>query len=116
MLRVSYLNPMGYVLMPVLGTTKKCKCDICQANVKLWAEIHHCTDNEGKLVHQLMGFYMDNAHLERCLKSMPTMLEGYEYHLNSYYKNWSAQTLRLLCRMGASIIIYYEEPKEPCQK
>lgn len=116
MLRVLYTKPMGYVLMPVLGSKKRCKCDICRANVQLWAEIHHCTDEKGQPVHQLMGFFMDNSHLERCLKSMPTMLKGYEYHLNSFYHNWSTKTLQLLCRLGASVIVYYEEPKEPCQE
>lgn len=116
MLRVTYTNPIGYLMVPACNSEEEVRVELCQANVKLWAEIYHCTDDEGKPVHQLMGFFMDNSHLERCLNSMPQLLKYHHYYFNSYYTNCTAKTYQLLCRMGAKVTIYYEEPKEPCQE
>lgn len=111
MLRVNYNNPIGFAMVPTIGNPASLvKIDLCQANLKLWAEIQHVTNEKGEVNHLLCGFFTDNDHLKRCAKAYPHMLENCHYHFNAYYKNWTADTLRSLCRMGAEVSVYYEEP------
>ncbi len=111
MIRVNYSNPIGFLTVPAIeNPTSQVRIDLCQANLKLWAEIQHLTNEKGEQFHVLCGFFIDNDHLKRCAKAYPRMLEGHHYHFNAYYKNWTADTLRSLCRMGAEVSVYYEEP------
>lgn len=113
MIRVNFSNPIGFLMVPSINDPNcLVKIDLCQANLKLWAEIQHCPNASGEIDHLLFGFFTDNDHLKRCAKSYPRMLEGRHYHFNAYYKNWTAETLRTLCKMGAEVSVYYEEPEK----
>lgn len=69
-IRVDYKKRMGYYLAPT-SNGKKAKVWLCEANC-LWAEMNfYRKEEEGKRTDmaQLCGFFMDIAHLNRCLKN-----------------------------------------------
>lgn len=74
----------------------------------LFAEIHHWKDEKGEKWSTLMGFYIDERHMERCLKSFP--FKDKIYHLNTYYPLWK-KVGKLLSKYGWQVKLYYKEPK-----
>lgn len=122
MLRVSYTNPMGYVI--VTRTTdqgkRKAKFWCCWCNTDLWAEIQHTRNADGERVHLLQLFFYDNEHLRNILKYQGAdacqFLADRHYHFNSYYSKPRTTTIRLLNKLGAKVSFYYEDPTEKTNK
>lgn len=111
MLRVSYVNPMGYATKK----GRKEKIWLCYANVKLWAEIQTYKDKkDGKYYRQLNMFLDGNDHLKRCVmsKDWPLKLNGYTYHFNTAEKcTITKETIWLLTYAGAKVEFYYKPRK-----
>lgn len=76
-------------------------------------------DPERPWIHQLMCFFMDEKHLQRCMKHInkehffSSMFDGqlHGIKLNLHYKDM--QTLmKYMIRDGLKVTAYYKEPKE----
>ena len=116
-LRVSYSNPLGYVIVTEKVTdngetkTNKYKLDLCFANIKLFAEIEHL-ENESRL----HIFFVDNDHLKRIVraegKNAKYFLKGRHYFFNSFYRVVRVPTVELLNKLGAKVSFYYKDPNK----
>ena len=113
MLNVSYVNPLGYVVVTEKhgSETKKFKFDLCFANIKLFAEVEHTGE-----AHRLHLFFMDNEHLKRIVRAegedAKYFLAGRHYHFNSFYRAANSLTVELLTRLGAEVSFFYEDPNK----
>lgn len=76
-------------------------------------------DPERPWIHKLMCFFMDEKHLQRCMKHINKehffeyMFDGqlHDIKLNLHYKDM--QTLmKYMIRDGLKVTAYYKEPKE----
>lgn len=102
---------MGYVTQ----RGKNGKWWMCYANIELWAEISTFKDEDGKIYRQLGCFFLDNAHLKRCVfsKDWKLNLKGYTYHINTATKcKINKTTIWLLTYAGAKVEFYYKPYKK----
>lgn len=117
MLNVSYVNPLGYVVVTEKcgSETKKFKFDLCFANIKLFVEVEHEEE-----AHRLHLFFVDNEHLKRIVRSegknAKFFLAGRHYHFNSFYRVANPPTIELLNRLGAKVSFFYKDPNKTRKK
>lgn len=112
MLRVSYVNPIGYVTTKTLdGKTQK--LHLCTINDQCWAEIFVLKCQEKAKEYQLNCFFANMDHIKRCAKGGMQM-KGYHYHFNTWNMGRSVNTtiLKCLTQMGAKVSLYYKEYKK----
>lgn len=107
MVTVDYKEEWGYCTFSKRKDLKGLKTILHPANC-LFAEIHHFKNSEGKKCSMLISFYLDTAHMERCLKSFPD--HDKIYHLNTYYPLWK-KIGGLLAKYGWQVKLYYKKPK-----
>lgn len=67
MLYVDYTTKYGYALMQANDGKTYLKVGIYKANC-LFASVYRYKDNKGQRMAQLVGFYSDLKHLQRCYK------------------------------------------------
>lgn len=121
MLRVSYVNPLGHVVVTERVSedgetkTKKFKFDLCFANIELFAEIEHT-----KTENRLHMFFVDNSHLKRIVKgegeNAKYFLANRHYHFNSFYRVVKPTTIEMLNKLGAKVSFFYKDPNEKRNK
>lgn len=108
MLRVSYVNPIGYVTEKSRDG-KTYKMYLCTINDELWAEIHvqKCVGKAKE--YQLCGFFTNKEHIKNCAKN-GMRLDGSHYHFNTWYMgNVNTTVLKCLTQMGAKVSLYYKK-------
>ena len=111
MLRVSYINPIGYVITKAINGTP-IKLHLCTINDELWAEIQVLKNEKGEKEHHLCGFFANKQHIKNCVKG-GISLNGMHYHFNTWYMgNVNTTVIKCLTQMGAKVSLYYKEYKK----
>lgn len=113
-LNVDFKAVMGEVILKQ-GETKF-TIHICAANA-VCAFIYKHTDENGEKWCDLCGFFVDNVHVRRCIKSKSEMFNGkiVKVKLNMWYNNnW--HVLAYFTRRGHKVECYYKEPSDKTKR
>lgn len=112
MLRVSYINPIGYAETKSVGG-KKVKLHLCTINDELWAEIQVIKNEKGEKEHILCCFFANKEHIKNCAKGR-LCLDGMHYHFNTWNMGTHVNNtvFKCLTQMGAKVSFYYKEYKK----
>lgn len=112
MLRVSYVNPIGYVTKKTTEG-KTVKLHLCTINDQCWAEIQPLINDKGEKDHYLCMFFCNTQHIKNCANSHFDLSDCH-YHFNTAYteKHTNETIYRCLTQMGAKVTLYYKKYKK----
>lgn len=113
-LRVDFKAVMGELTLK--QGENKFKIHICAANA-VCAFIYKHKDEKGDEWCDLCGFFADDVHVRRCIRSKSEMFNGkiVKVKLNMWYKN-NKYVLEYFTRMGHKVECYYKEPTDKTKR